>query len=99
VDNAWRLQGKLMLVMGQMDHNVDPSSTYQVMDRLIKANKTFDLLVVPGADHGTRGPWTRYTNRNLFAYFVRNLLGEEPPDWNAQQVSAPPTNGGAEENQ
>jgi dipeptidyl aminopeptidase/acylaminoacyl peptidase len=99
VDNAWRLQGKLMLVMGQMDHNVDPSSTYQVMDRLIKANKTFDLLVVPEADHGTRGPWTRYTNRNLYAYFVRNLLGEEPPDWNAQQASASPSNGSAEENQ
>jgi len=82
VDNAWRLQGKLMLVVGLMDHNVDPASTFQVADRLIKANKTFDLVVVPGADHGTRGPWTRYTNRNLFDYFVRNLLDEPVPDWN-----------------
>ena len=49
VDNAWRLQGKLMLVKGEMDTNVDPSSTMQVVDRLIKAHKTFSLLVVPGA--------------------------------------------------
>jgi dipeptidyl aminopeptidase/acylaminoacyl peptidase len=87
VDNAWRLQGKLMLVVGLMDHNVDPSSTFQVADRLIKANKTFDLLVVPEADHGTRGPWSRYTDRNLFDYFVRNLLDEPIPNWNA---AAPP---------
>ena len=89
VDNAWRLQGKLMLVVGEMDHNVDPSSTFQVVDRLIRANKTFDLLVVPGADHGTRGPWARYTDRNLFDFFVRNILNENPPDWNA----GPPTPG------
>jgi dipeptidyl aminopeptidase/acylaminoacyl peptidase len=87
VDNAWRLKGKLMLVVGEMDHNVDPSSTYQVVDRLIRADKTFDLLVVPGADHGTRGPWSQYTSRNLFDYFVRNLLGAEPPDWNAPVAS------------
>ncbi len=97
VDNAWRLQGKLMLVMGLMDHNVDPSSTLQVVDRLIKANKTFDLLVVPEADHGTRGPWTRYTNRNLFDYFVKNLLGEEVPDWNAQAATASAAPGSGQE--
>jgi len=83
VDNAWRLQGKLMLVMGEMDKNVDPSSTLQVVDRLIKANKTFSLLVVPGAGHGTRGPNAEYTERNLDDFFVHNLLGEEPPAWNA----------------
>jgi dipeptidyl aminopeptidase/acylaminoacyl peptidase len=87
VDNAWRLQGKLMLIVGLMDHNVDPSSTFQVVDRLIKANKTFDLLVVPEADHGTRGEWSRYTDRNLFDYFVRNLLGEQVPNWNAQTAA------------
>ncbi|HEX3985389.1 MAG TPA: DPP IV N-terminal domain-containing protein [Acidobacteriaceae bacterium] len=89
VDNAWRLQGKLMLIVGEMDHNVDPSSTFQVVDRLIHANKTFSLLVVPGADHGTRGPWARYTNRNLLDYFVRNLLNENLPDWNAQPATPP----------
>jgi len=83
VDNAWRLQGKLLLIFGEMDHNVDPSSTLQVVDRLIRANKTFDLLEVPGADHGTRGPYAYYTERRTWDFFVRNLLGEQPPDWNA----------------
>ncbi len=79
VDNAWRLQGKLMLVVGEMDKNVDPASTYQVVDRLIKANKQFDLLVVPGGGHGAGG---RYGRLKLMDFFVRNLKGETTPDWN-----------------
>lgn len=81
VDNAWRLQGKLMLVVGEMDKNVDPASTYQVVDRLIKANKQFDLLVVPGGGHGAGG---RYGQLKLMDFFVRNLKGETTPDWNRQ---------------
>ena len=49
VDNAHKLQGKLLLVVGELDTNVDPASTMQVVNALIKANKNFDLLVVPGA--------------------------------------------------
>ena len=79
VDNAWRLQGKLMLVVGEMDKNVDPSSTYQVADRLIKADKQFDLLVVPDGGHGAGG---RYGQLKLMDFFVRNVLGEKTPDWN-----------------
>ena len=79
VDNAWRLQGKLMLVLGEMDKNVDPASTYQVVDRLIKANKQFDLLVIPGAGHGSGG---RYGLLKQMDFFVRNLKGETTPDWN-----------------
>jgi dipeptidyl aminopeptidase/acylaminoacyl peptidase len=79
VDNAWRLQGKLLLVMGEMDKNVDPSTTLQVADRLIKAGKDFDLLVVPGGGHGAGG---RYGQRKLMDFFVRNLLHEPTPDWN-----------------
>ena len=52
VTNAHKLQGKLLLMVGEMDHNVDPSRTMQVVNALIKANKDFDLLVVPGAGHG-----------------------------------------------
>ena len=81
VDNAWRLQGKLMLVVGEMDKNVDPASTYQVVDRLIKANKQFDLLVVPGGGHGAGGP---YGQLKLMDFFVRNLKGEPTPDWNRE---------------
>jgi dipeptidyl aminopeptidase/acylaminoacyl peptidase len=80
VDNAWRLKGKLLLVMGEMDKNVDPSSTLQVVDRLIKANKDFDLLVVPGGGHGAGG---RYGERKLMDFFVRNLLDQPTPAWNA----------------
>jgi dipeptidyl aminopeptidase/acylaminoacyl peptidase len=88
VDNAWRLQGKLMLVVGEMDKNVDPSSTFQVADRLEKANKSFDLLYVPGGGHGAGGA---YGQRKLQDFFVHNLLGEETPAWNeepAKQASS-----------
>ena len=80
VDNAYRLQGKLMLVVGEMDKNVDPASTYQVADRLIKANKSFDLFFVPGGGHGAGG---EYGQRKLEDFFVHNLLNQETPDWNA----------------
>ena len=78
-ENAWRLKGKLMLVVGEMDKNVDPSSTFQVADRLIKANKDFDLLFVPGGGHGAGG---RYGERKLMDFFVRNLLDQATPNWN-----------------
>ncbi|HEY7567509.1 MAG TPA: DPP IV N-terminal domain-containing protein [Gemmatimonadaceae bacterium] len=79
VDNAWRLQGRLLLVVGEMDQNVDPSSTMQVVNALIKANKTFDLLVIPGAGHGSGGA---YGEKKRFDFFVHTLLGAEPPDRN-----------------
>ncbi len=80
VDNAYRLQGKLLLVVGEMDKNVDPSSTFQVVNALIKANKKFDLLYVPGGGHGAGG---EYGQRLLEDFFIHNLLGQEPPDWNS----------------
>jgi dipeptidyl aminopeptidase/acylaminoacyl peptidase len=79
VENAYRLQGKLLLVVGELDTNVDPSSTMQVVNALIKANKTFDLLVLPGQGHTPGGD---YGERKRFDFFVHNLLGVEPPDWN-----------------
>jgi dipeptidyl aminopeptidase/acylaminoacyl peptidase len=94
VDNAWKLQGKLMLVVGEMDKNVDPSSTFQVVDRLEKANKMFDLLFAPGEDHGVRGPRGTYSQLKLQDFFIRNLLGQEPPDWNptpAQRQQSTPS--------
>jgi dipeptidyl aminopeptidase/acylaminoacyl peptidase len=79
VDNAWRLKGRLMLVVGEMDKNVDPASTYQVVDRLIKSDKQFDLLMVPGGGHGAGG---RYGQLKLMDFFVRYLKAEATPDWN-----------------
>jgi dipeptidyl aminopeptidase/acylaminoacyl peptidase len=79
VDNAAKLQGKLLLVYGELDTNVDPSSTLQVANALIKANKKFDLLAVPGGGHGAGGA---YYQRLLQDFFVHHLHGVEPPDWN-----------------
>ena len=86
VDNAWRLQGKLMLVVGELDDNVDPSSTFQVADRLEKANKYFDLLYVPGGHHGAGGA---YGYRKLEDFFVKNILHQDPPDWNQDKATPP----------
>jgi len=85
VDNAWRLQGKVLLVVGEMDHNVDPSSTMQVVNQLIKHNKDFELLVVPGMDHGSGGA---YGDHKRYDFFVRNLLGVNPPDWKTLEEAA-----------
>jgi dipeptidyl aminopeptidase/acylaminoacyl peptidase len=91
VDNASKLQGKLLLVVGEYDTNVDPSSTMQVVNALIKANKEFDLLVIPGADHTNGGP---YGVRKMTDFFVHNLLGVEPPVRNANAAPAgSPVNG------
>ncbi|HEY6616464.1 MAG TPA: prolyl oligopeptidase family serine peptidase, partial [Vicinamibacterales bacterium] len=84
VDNAWRLQGQVLLVVGELDMNVDPASTMQVVNALIKANKMFDLLVVPGGEHGagrTNGP-VEYGQRRQYDFFVRHLQGAGTPDWN-----------------
>jgi dipeptidyl aminopeptidase/acylaminoacyl peptidase len=85
VDNAYRLQGDLLLVVGELDTNVDPSSTMQVVNQLIKHDKIFDLLVVPGANHPAgRGndPTAPYGDRKRFDFFVQHLLGVTPPAWN-----------------
>jgi dipeptidyl aminopeptidase/acylaminoacyl peptidase len=80
VTNAHKLQGKLLLMVGELDRNVDPASTMQVVSALINAGKDFDLLVTPGAGHGGGGA---YAERRRQDFFVRNLLGVEPPDRNA----------------
>jgi dipeptidyl aminopeptidase/acylaminoacyl peptidase len=79
IENAGRLQGKLLLIVGEMDNNVPPESTLRLADALIRAEKDFDLLVVPGAGHGMGGA---YGERRLRDFFVRHLHGVEPPDRN-----------------
>ncbi len=76
VTNANKIQGKLMLVVGELDRNVDPASTLQVVNALIKANKDFDMLLVPGGGHGIAE--SPYGNRRRKDYFVRHLMGVEP---------------------
>jgi dipeptidyl aminopeptidase/acylaminoacyl peptidase len=76
VTNAKNIKGKLLLIVGEMDTNVDPASTMQVVDALIKADKDFDLLVVPNGGHCPSG--TPYGTRRLRDFFVRALWGSEP---------------------
>ena len=75
---AKNLKGKLFLLHGMMDNNVPPQSTYLVMEALIKANKDFDLLLLPSQPHGY-GVDGNYVMRRRWDYFVKNLLGVEPP--------------------
>jgi len=78
VVNASKLTRPLMLVVGELDDNVDPSSTYQVCNALIKANKDFELVVLPGSDH-TMG--NDYGEHKRYDFFVKNLMGVVPPGW------------------
>ncbi len=78
VENAHLLQRPLMLVVGELDDNVDPASTMQVANALIKANKEFELVVIPGAHH-TVGE--AYGEHKRYDFFVRHLLGVTPPAW------------------
>jgi len=78
VENAHLLTRPLMLVVGEMDDNVDPSSTMQVANALIKANKDFELVVLPGSNHTLGGD---YGEHKRFDFFVKNLMGLNPPAW------------------
>jgi dipeptidyl aminopeptidase/acylaminoacyl peptidase len=73
-----------------MDTNVDPSSTMQVVHQLIKHNKDFDLLVVPGANHpAARGDqYAAYGDHKRYDFFVRYLLNMTPPPWNQKSGGA-----------
>ena len=80
VEDAHKLKGKLLLMVGELDHNVDPASTMQVVNALEKANKDFEMLVITGSDHGSAE--TPYGSKRRMDFLVRNLLGAEPPDGN-----------------
>lgn len=75
---AKNLKGKLLLAHGTMDDNVPPDNTMLVVEALIKANKDFDLLMLPNQAHGY-GSMSNYMTRRRWDYFVKNLLGAEPP--------------------
>jgi len=76
VKQAHRLEGKLLLTVAEMDENVDPASTMQVVGALIQADKDFEMLVIPGRGHGAGE--SPYASRRRQDFFVRNLLGVEP---------------------
>jgi dipeptidyl aminopeptidase/acylaminoacyl peptidase len=77
VAQAHRLRGHLLLTVGELDRNVDPASTMQVVNALIKADKDFELLIVPNADHGAGE--SPYAAARRARFFQRHLLGVQPP--------------------
>jgi dipeptidyl-peptidase-4 len=85
--HAKNLKGKLLLAHGTMDTNVPVYSTLLVVDELIKANKDFDLIMFPNRGHGFGGE--PYMVRRRWDYFVKHLLGAEPPP--AYQMRGPQT--------
>src|SRR5687768_1137000 len=87
---AKQLKGKLLIMHGDMDDNVHPAMTIQVVDELIKANRDFDMLIVPNRNHGLNEP---YIIRRRWDYFVRHLMGAEPPQ-NYEIAPAPAGQGG-----
>lgn len=78
VTHAHKLQGKLLLILGEMDDNVDPASTFQLINAIIKANKYVDFLFVPGMGHSMGGDYGEHRRRD---FFVKHLLGVDPPEW------------------
>jgi dipeptidyl aminopeptidase/acylaminoacyl peptidase len=84
VDNAWRLEGNVLLIVGELDTNVDPASTMQVVNALIEADKPFDLLVIPGANHTSGGD---YGQHKRYDYFVEHLHGIRPPAWSELEAA------------
>jgi uncharacterized protein (DUF885 family)/dienelactone hydrolase len=83
IDNAWRLEGKLLLIVGELDDNVPVESTFRTVDALIRADKDFDFIMVPGAGHGMGG---NYGSRRMREFFQEHLLGMELPNRNLDDV-------------
>ncbi|MCH2134437.1 MAG: prolyl oligopeptidase family serine peptidase [Phycisphaerales bacterium] len=75
VTNAHKLEGELMLVLGGLDRNVDPASTLQVVDALVKADKDFEFVLMPTAGHGAAG--SPYGHRRSLDFFTRKLVERE----------------------
>jgi dienelactone hydrolase len=78
ITNAAKLQGKLMLMVGEVDSNVPPESTFRLVDALIKARKDFDFVYLPGLNHTGGGS---YGERKRRDFFIRHLHGVAPPTW------------------
>ena len=90
---AKNLKGKLMLAHGMMDNNVPSSNTMLVIEALEKANKDYDLVIFPNSAHGY-GAYSPYMMRRRWDYFVKNLLGAEPPKEYQLETKSDPRNGG-----
>jgi dipeptidyl aminopeptidase/acylaminoacyl peptidase len=84
ITNAHKLQGNLLLIVGEADTNVPPESTYRMADALIKADKSFEFLAIPGMGHSDGGAYGRKKKRD---FFVKSLLGVDPPARNIGELA------------
>ena len=84
---AENLKGHLLLVHGEMDNNVHPANTMRLVDALIKANKRFDMLILPGKRHGY-GDYQPYFQQRMWDFFVENLMGERQASANIYEKGA-----------
>jgi dipeptidyl aminopeptidase/acylaminoacyl peptidase len=89
VDIADRLAGKLLLIHGAMDDQVHPDHTLRLADRLIAADKDFDLLIVPGAEH-TFIDCLAYVRKRGWDFLVRELMGTQPPSYRPSPIAIGP---------
>ncbi|WP_157987941.1 S9 family peptidase [Jiangella endophytica] len=87
--HAAKLTGKLLLVHGEMDDNATPHLTMRLVDALIKANKDFDLLIVPNAEHRLM-IGAAYWQRRRWDFFVRHLMGATPPAYQIAEIPVDP---------
>ncbi|HEY7660076.1 MAG TPA: DPP IV N-terminal domain-containing protein [Actinomycetota bacterium] len=89
LDLADRLAGRLMLIHGEMDDQVHPHHTMRMADRLVAADKDFELLIVPGAEH-TFIDCLAYVRKRCWDFLVRNLMGAEPPAYRPAPIAIGP---------
>lgn len=85
ITNAHKLQGNVLLIVGEADTNVPPESTYRLADALIKSDKVFDFLMIPGADHTSGGTYGMKKRKD---FFVKHLLDVDPPERNHRETAA-----------
>ena len=78
ITNAGNLQGKLLLVHGGMDENVNPSATFKLAEALIREGKDFDLVILPSQRHGYSGEASNFFNKKRWNFFIRHLLDKKP---------------------
>jgi dipeptidyl aminopeptidase/acylaminoacyl peptidase len=89
VDIADRLTGRLLLVNGEMDDQVHPDHTLRLADRLIAADKDFQLLIVPGSEH-TYIDCLAYVRKRCWDFLVRELTGMQPPAYQPSPIAIDP---------
>ncbi|CAN3129338.1 DPP IV N-terminal domain-containing protein [Mycobacterium sp. smrl_JER01] len=85
---AANLTGKLLLIHGELDDNAHPYMTMRLAHALIQADKDFDMILIPGAEHALLG-YTHYSYRRTWDYFVRHLHGTEPPTYRLAPMPLP----------